>query len=174
MAGFFVLPTGGPEHGVEPEEIKSDLMWNRAGATLEVGQVCTTDFGAAVAELATGTTATYIPGTGNTVWNSVTDATATSRRNSWVGVVINSAIANDARGKVQFYGLANAFVLGSAGVVPGTPLNAQLGSSGNAFTTSTTGRRFSAVYLAPQATLRSPTLSRVMLYGCCNYVVSNT
>jgi hypothetical protein len=174
MAGFFVLPTGGPEAGLSPEEVKSDYVYNRAGATLTAGKIAQFDFGAVVAELATGSTATYVPGTGNTVWNNVTATTAAGRNANWLGIV-QDTMANDARGRVQTYGLGQAFVLASGGILPGTALKAQ-GTSGNSLISARTGQRLVGVYLAPQRRTgtRTPVRARVMFYGCCNYVVSNT
>lgn len=171
MSGFFVLPTGNPNLGVGPEVVQSDWVWNLRSGSRSGGEIVSLDFAAASSGLATGATATYVPGTGRTVWNSVNNSSGTRARFNWLGVVKeNTVIERDERGRVAFFGLVNAFVLASAGILPGTPLRPQ-GRTGSALIASSTGNRLAGIYLGPQATLRTRALRRVLWYGCCHYVV---
>lgn len=162
MAGFFIVPTEGPELGFQPESVAVTKCRNRVGGTLSKGDVAVLDFRASATEVLTSATASYIPGTGETVWKTLVDPSAANIPHSWHVVVEDKTILDNGLGRARVYGLTQAFVVGSR-IKPGTPLRP---TTTNSFAVATTNQRWSALYLAPSSSPTARLLKNVFVFGC--------
>jgi hypothetical protein len=176
MGIFFEKPTKGPDvvGGVWPIKDRG-RCWNRAGATLSKGDVVQLAItpGAAT-EIATNDSNSYIPGASNdTVWNTVIDPRSSTTVGSSIerggiwGVVLDTEIADNAYGWVQFFGIVNeAYCIKASG--------GDQASSGDPMTI-TTANNFDAIvnsnetvvawYMDIQQGLTNRTLARVFLHN---------
>jgi hypothetical protein len=135
MGIFFEKPVKGPDvtgGGIWPIRDKG-RMWNRSGHTISNGmvvQVALTPGEAA--EVATNDANSYIPGASNdTVWNTVIDpigsttiGSSIQRGGIWAVCIDPVAVADNAVGMFQFFGICDAFVArtNTTATPPGTPL----------------------------------------------------
>lgn len=141
MGIFFEKPTKGPDvvGGIWPIKDKA-RVWNRSGATLDLGDVVAlaTRPGEAT-EIATNDANSYIPGASNdTVWNTVIDATTNlvTKGAIWA-VVLDTSIADNASGWVQTFGICDAYVArtNTTVTVPGAPLTVYASNGSARFNT---------------------------------------
>lgn len=170
---FYTTPTGGPGDGLFWTE-REPICLNRSGAAYAEGEVVMIDLKATTTELATGTEATYQPGSSESIWRTIIDPITAYENSGFMGIVTEpGGIADNAKGKVTFFGLIERAFIRSAlaiGAVPGDKLVMDVSASNNALTVvpaaNATNARIIGYYSAPtDTTLTNRALKRVMFNG---------
>jgi hypothetical protein len=177
---FFGKPSGGPDPigGLFPRS-ESQPFRSRAGAALVKGAVVALDLTASAAEVNAADSNSGLPGAGDasddSIWNTVVDPLS----NAHIGVtnagptraslfgVTREAIADNAIGRVQFYGIvdeARVLSTGGTNLVYGMPLTVTPTNSFNA--TVVSNQRIVAFYCGQTNTVtNSAEVARVFLHN---------
>ena len=174
MGIFFEKPTKGPDvvGGIWPIKDRG-VFWNRCGRTVSKGDVVQVAITPGEAtEIATNDANSYIPGASNdTVWNTVytprssTAVGSSIERGGIWGVVLETEIADNATGEVQFFGLvreARCIKAGTDHAAAGDPLTVTTAYNFDGVINS--NEVAVATYLDTQVGLTNRTLRRVFLH----------
>lgn len=169
MGNVFVKASGGPGHGIFPDEIKARMV-NRRGSAFAKGDACMVDLGAASTEITTNDSDSYkLLGDTSNVWRTIIAVDAQAVNFGIIGVVTEvGGIADNAEGEVAFYGvLPEAKVsdtVASANIQPGDALvaaSAKVYLDANVLSTE----RIVGIYVDAQTTAVSARLKRVFFNG---------
>lgn len=162
---FYVQPTG--LVGFTPGEITLQLV-NRVGSTQSYGKVVMLDLAASAAEITSSSADSYVPGKEGSVWDNFVAPTALGVKSGFLGVVTErGGIADNARGKVTFYGLVEALAVSTGQLFKPflTQFTARTTGDLDGKSTILTNDRIVAFYNAPQSSSSSTTKLKTVLFN---------